>query len=605
MHTSRPRKQTPVSDPGISTAPAEPTIFDGLAGYFHDAPGETAVLLLNPWGYEELCSRKTYRILGESLAFAGFPCLRFDYPATGNASGEGAGIKDERAWRSAVRRALAELETLCRPRRVILAGQGIGGALAADLARETEVAGLVLMAPVAQGRAYLRELTAWTAMTKPTFLVDASDGPEGGLMAGGFVLSAATASELRSLNLMKDARLRAGRVLLVERPEHPADAKLAATLTEGGLPVDRIPFEGYTDYVLDPTLSRTPAATVERIVAWCSENFGSTARPSPGRAAPRAASAIHATDYHEVLLRFGPDRMFFGAFTKPAEATPRTALLFLNSGYDHSPGWGRMVTGFARALAGEGLASLRMDLAGIGESRLWPGQPEQVLYSDRQKDDVKAALDWLLSQDGIEKVLLVGRCSGAYLALVAAEADGRVSGAFLVNSRRLVWNPEEDVEAALREPLQTLSTYRRKMVDRQMLRKALSGELSLARAAGRLFRALHSAADKKLAPLMRGASRHHRLGMIVQRRFQTLRERGTPIQFLYSRDDSSLLELEAWFGADCGKLSRYGNVELAFVENADHNMTPLPARAELLDRLRTFAKRFQESDRPALAREEA
>ena len=250
-------------------SPAEPVTFDGLAGMFHQAPGSTAVLLLSPWGYEELCSRQTFRILGERLAAAGFPCLRYDYPATGNSLGDSADVADDQAWRKSVRRALKELRRLSEPSRVIVMGQGVGGALAGDLARDGDVDGLVLLAPALQGRSYLREVAAWTGMTKPTFLVDATDGPQGGLMAGGFVLSAATTSEIRTLDLSKDWKPRTQEILLVARANHFGDSKLADALDASGVRHDLIPFDNYADYVSDPTFAMVPTGAIEGVVAWC------------------------------------------------------------------------------------------------------------------------------------------------------------------------------------------------------------------------------------------------------------------------------------------------------------------------------------------------
>ncbi|WP_193177190.1 alpha/beta fold hydrolase [Oricola nitratireducens] len=580
------------SPDAVAVQPAAPVTFEGLAGYFHAAAGKTAVLLLSPWGYEELCSRKTFRILGETLAAAGFPCLRFDYPGTGHSFGDSAAIDDDHAWRNGIRRALAELRALCNPARIVVMGQGIGGAFAGDLARDNEIDGLVLLAPVAQGRAYLRELAAWTAMTKPTFLVDASDGPEGGLMAGGFVLSAATANEFRALNLVKDWKPRTDKILLVERPDHPSDAKLADGLSANGLTPDRIPFAGYLDYISDPTLSIVPAGTVDRIVSWTAANFGPPQGARPAAAVSDLPSALKGENYEQTLLRFGPERMFFGALTTPAGKREKTAVLFVNSGQDHSAGWGRMTVDFARALAGDGFASLRMDMAGIGESLHWPGQTGQVLYSDRQLEDVKAAIDWLAGEGGAQKIMLFGRCSGAYLAFVAAVADPRIAGAFILNPRRLVWDPDEDVDKAIREPIQTLDTYRRKMVDRKQFARVLSGELSPAVAASKVLRAATRVADRKLAPVLRGFSKHHRLASVVHQRLRTLRDRGVPLTMVFSEGDRGVLELKTWFGDDFGGLSPYRNTELFFIADADHNLTPPAARAELLGRLRTFAARL-------------
>ncbi|MCX7304374.1 MAG: alpha/beta fold hydrolase [Hyphomicrobiales bacterium] len=573
----------------IANPPAEPVTFDGLAGMFHRAPGSTAVLLLSPWGYEELCSRQTFRILGERLAAASFPCLRYDYPATGNSLGDSAGIDDDRAWRVSVGRALKELLRLSDARRVIVMGQGVGGALAGELARDVDVDGLVFLAPVMQGRSYLREVTAWTGMTKPTFLVDATDGPAGGLMAGGFVLSAASTSEIRSLDLAKDWKPRAQEILLAARADHFGDAKLTGALEANGVPHDVIPFDNYSDYVSDPTLNAVPTSLIEGVVAWCIAKFGSERRTNPPDA-PLPATLEDAA-FKQTMIRFGPDRILFGALTEPTGKRAKTALLFLNSGYDHSIGWGRMNVDFARELARDGYITLRLDAAGIGESRLWPGQAAQVLFSELQKDDVRLAIDWLTEQMGVEKHVLVGRCSGAYLAGIAAEADPRASGAVIINARRLVWDHSDDVDKAIRAPLQTVDTYRRKMLDKQTLTRILNGELSVPASALKLGRALLRILDRKLAPVLRGASRHYRLDRIVQNRFAKLRDRGAHVELIHSNQDHGGHEAMTWFGQDLGRLSEYPNVVSTFLDQADHNVTPLEARRALLERLRAIAIR--------------
>ncbi|WP_346915620.1 alpha/beta fold hydrolase [uncultured Roseibium sp.] len=576
----------------VETDPAQPVAFDGLAGFFHAAQGNTAVLLLSPWGYEELCARKTYRLLGEKLAAAGFPCLRFDYPGTGHSLGTGAGLEDDGAWRASVRRALAELEDLSHARRVIVMGQGIGATLAGDLAEERELAGLVLLAPVAQGRAWLREVAAWTAMTQPTFFVAPSDGPEGSLMAGGFVLSAPTVGEIKSLNLMKGPAPRTEKLLLVERPDHPGDAKLAEHLEGEGLACDRLVFEGYADYVSDPTLSIPPLGTVDAVVDWVAATFPMSADVSPAAPTVVPPAILKGPDFQETLMRFGPGNMFFAALASPSKTVTKTAVLFLNAGYDHSIGWARMTVDFSRALARDGIAAFRMDLAGMGESPYWPGQARQVLYATKQNDDVKAAVDWLIGEGGFENVIVYGRCSGAYLAFVTAALDPRISGVFAVNPRRLVWDPDEDVDSAIREPIQTLSTYRSKALDPRNLGRVLSGEISLRKAASKVLSAIRRAGGRKLAPVLRGLSKHHRLNRVVHDRLQTLSARSAPVMLVYSVGDRGLSELENWVGPDLGGLKSYPNVGFSRIEGADHNLTPVAAREEVLELLRQFIRKF-------------
>lgn len=581
---------------------ASPVFFDGLAGMYHAAPGKTAVLMLSPWAYEELCSRKAFRILAEKLAAQGYPCLRFDFPGTCHSALASDAVSDETAWRRAAEAALDQLIKLSSASRVILIGQGLGGLIAGDLARKRGAAAVVYLGAVSQGRMHLREIAAWTAMTQPTFLVRSSDGPEGGLMAGGFVLSAATANEIKGLNLLKGDVADVERSLVVERPDNPADVKLAEYLLEGGAVLDRLPFHGYVDYISNPTLSILPSETIAAVAAWVARYFpaGANGAGASGDGAARAAAnaalptVLEAAQYKETLCRFGPEEMFFGVLTEPVNSKAATAVLVLNAGYDHSCGWGRYTVDMARELAQVGVAVLRMDLAGMGETPLWPGQPEQVLYSTRQNDDVNCAVEWLRTRSGIQKLILMGRCSGAYQAFVSAALDSRVDGAFLVNSRKLVWDPEENVDQAIREPIQTLETYRSKMTDPKQFKRLLSGELTVSAAMRKVFRALLSAADRKLAPVLGNLSRHRRLGSVVYGRLKVLADRHTPVAFVYSQGDRGLIETTGWFGENAAGLSSYPNVSFTLIPDADHNLSPLPARAAVTAQLKTFLSKFED-----------
>src|SRR4051812_20169330 len=71
-------EETPVS------ALAVPVVHAGTIGLFQPARaaadlGNTAVLLVSPWGFEEICTRKLWRVMAEEFAARGIPSLRFDY----------------------------------------------------------------------------------------------------------------------------------------------------------------------------------------------------------------------------------------------------------------------------------------------------------------------------------------------------------------------------------------------------------------------------------------------------------------------------------------------------------------------------------------------
>jgi alpha-beta hydrolase superfamily lysophospholipase len=567
---------------------ARPVFFDGLAGMYHAAAGAAAVLLVSPWGFEELSSRTTYRLIGERLAALGYPCLRFDLPGTGHSAGASSEIDDDEAWRKATRAAFDHLQSLCNPREIVVIGQGPGALLAGNLAQERTVGGLVLLAPVSQGRAYLREVAAWTAMTKPEFKVSSTDGPEGGLMSAGFVLSAATANELKRLKLLDVPPPQARRTLLAKRPDHLGDAKLAEDLAASGTPMDTIPFADHADYVSSPIFGSFPAETVDKVVTWLTRHFPTS--PEAALVDAPAPALLETENYKERLVRFGPNDMFFGALTTPADRKAKTALVILNAGADHSVGWGRYSVDLAREMAGEGFAVLRMDLAGVGETPLWPGQQQPVMYALRANDDVACAIDWLAAEAGIERVVLIGRCSGGYPALLSAVSDRRVVGSFLINVRKLHWEPDEDIYKAIREPVEPLDTYRKNIGSSRQFKRILSGELPISTIVRRLSHTLAAVADRKLAALLGNRSKHYRIGRIVKERLQTLKERDVVVGLIFSHGDPGLIDLYSWAGPDAGKLAAYPNLKLVVIENADHNLSPIPIRTEVTGVLRDFLK---------------
>ena len=570
---------------------ATPVCFGGLAGMYHAAQGDTAVLLISPWGFEELCSRMTYRLLAERLAALGYPCLRFDLPGTGHSAFASAEIVEEDAWRRALVAAYDHLRCLSHLRKIIVLGQGLGGLLAAHLAQVRPVEGLVLLAPASQGRGHLREVAAWTAMTKAEFKVSSTDGPAGGLMSAGFVLSAATANEIRQLKPLGSLPVVVQRVLLAKRPENAGDIRLLEELSANGLSVDGIEFSDHADYVSSPIFGSVPEATLDSVLRWLREYFPvGTGVPMSDFAHPEAAR-LEGDGYAEEFARFGPSDMFFGAYTTPIQgAASKTAVLILNAGADHSVGWGRYSVDLARALGRQGVPTLRIEQAGIGETPLWPGQEQPVMYSLQANDDVACAIEWLAEKRGIERVVLVGRCSGAYPAFLCAVSDHRVAACVLINVRKLHWEPDEDILKAIREPVEPIDTYRQNLRSTRQFKRILSGELSVSTVVRKLSKTLVAVAARKVSPLLGNHSRHVRIIRIVQARLQALTAREVPVALIYSQGDPGLHDLCEWAGTGFAKLAAHPNVEVHVIEGADHNLSPMPVRAEVTERISQFLK---------------
>jgi pimeloyl-ACP methyl ester carboxylesterase len=102
-----------------------------------------------------------------------------------------------------------------------------------------------------------------------------------------------------------------------------------------------------------------------------------------------------------------------------------TAVIILTAGMVHHSGPFRLHVQIAKQLQRIGVASLRFDLSGIGES-LAVGASGSSL--DRASQEVGQAIDWVMENHDIDRVILFGLCSGADDAIHTAVHDPRVEG---------------------------------------------------------------------------------------------------------------------------------------------------------------------------------
>jgi alpha-beta hydrolase superfamily lysophospholipase len=131
--------------PGQAGAcPLTPVAFNSCFGWFHGPSDslqrDTAVLICQGVMREALLGYCSVRMLGEDLAAAGYPTLRFDYPAAGNSLDADLNLGGAHwtAWQQSIEAAIDWLRGLTGARRVALCGVRTGGTLAALVAARRE-----------------------------------------------------------------------------------------------------------------------------------------------------------------------------------------------------------------------------------------------------------------------------------------------------------------------------------------------------------------------------------------------------------------------------------------------------------------------------------
>jgi pimeloyl-ACP methyl ester carboxylesterase len=580
----------PESGRDVALSPfGTPVTFDSFGGFYYGGRAgrkrRKAVLLLAPIGFEEMCARTTWRTLAEMISASGHACLRFDYPDTADAIEPHTapdGISD---WVDGARRC-AKFLIECNPgAELVLVGQGFGASLAAQLGAELpHVAATVLMAPIVKGRSYLRELQAWTRVLTERIGIRPDPLDENGYSVAGFPLATSRATAIRAIDLTQTQRSPAGKMLLVERTHASGDSVLSQHFASLGADVTCIGYDGYELILTDPTQAEPPLGTLEKITSWIDGLAPGTFANERHAAAkqPEIARALTGPHYEELPFRFGPEQRLFGVLCRPLGRQPSAIAVLANSGRDYHIGWGRASVEQARALAQRGIASLRFDAIGIGDSPAAPGASREVIYSEEQIANVCHAIDYVEGL-GCGPITLVGRCSGAYASFNAAVRDPRVRGAIIVNAERFVWDPRESVEEALRYAHRSIGNFGATLLSKRGIKRLLSGELRFRAAATYVAQRLVRQAGLKLGYFLPGITPEGKLYKEVHRRFQELERRGVRVALVFSTGDLGLHEFRTYMGESGERLERYKKASVTMIPDADHNFTHSGARARLTE----------------------
>jgi hypothetical protein len=447
--------------------------------------------------------------------------------------------------------------------------------------------------------------------TAEIWQVDPHIDDGGWFEAHGLRLDPATHDMLSRLDMASLPQCPAPQALVLDEADSPTGMVVFRHLAGLGAAVTREAVEGLTGMRRDPYENTVPHAAFATAVAWHQralhgdappgaeaaphddESATSPPRIDPGFAArgrDRMELACLATGCgDETAIRFGPHHSLFGILSTPAHPRPDApSILIANTGANPRYGNSRGAVSIARFLAAHGIASLRMDGAGIGDAAIDTGE-HGVPYSAQGDSDLSAGIDEL-TQRFASPVLVLGLCSGAYHALRAANHDPRVAGLILVNLQKFVWREGESLSVVQRTTFRTTRFYLQNMVSATVWRRLREGEINAAgitRAlAGRAWRRMLAVADPLVATMQGGETPVGR----VRRQARQLKRRGVPILFVLAGNDPGLDEIAEYFGARGRQFSRLPNVMFRILEGADHTFSAHWARETLQGMIATFLR---------------
>lgn len=185
-------------------------------------------------------------------------------------------------------------------------------------------------------------------------------------------------------------------------------------------------------------------------------------------------------NYTDQALRFDcQGEPMYGVLSLPEQPAAR-AILVVVGGPQYRAGSHRQFTLLARSWAAQGIAVLRFDYRGMGDSGGAMRNFENV------GDDLRAAVDQLYaSVPGLAEVVVWGLCDAASAAMFYGCRDVRVTGMVLLN-------PWARTSGSIAKT--TLKHYyRARLVDPALWKKIFGGQFNVGKASASFWRQLRAA----------------------------------------------------------------------------------------------------------------
>ena len=586
---------------------AEPVYFGRadrpLFGWIHRTSGakqtSVGVVICNPFGYEAVCAHRSLRHFADMAAAAGLPAIRFDYDGVGDSAGSEFDPRRVDTWVASVGEAIAALGNRTGCRRFVLLGVRLGAALAAMAAvGRNDVAGIVAIAPVVSGRTFLREALALQGAHSGNADSRGEVVDDGLREVLGAPITPETWEAIGRIDMSGLAASPASEVLVLDRATLGKAAPWVQRLRDAGAHVEDHRVAGYEEMVLDSHEAQLPDEMLRITGEWLGRLVTREAR-APGAADAVSVAAVAApgtaleatfppaadreVPVVERAIWLDQDQRMFGILTECADPPPtpdRKCILLVNNGAVHHVGPSRLHVSLARRWASQGHAVLRIDLPGIGDSRPYDGEPENVVYSDRAVGAVGTAVNWLRGRHPGRSCHAMGICSGGYHALKAAVAGVPLDGMVVINPLTFFWKPGMSLDYQPFQLEKDASRYRKSLLSSESWKKLLRGRVQVMPFVQVVVRRTASVLRMRTRNI--GRELGFRLEDDLGRELADLARRGVQLSFVFADTDPGLGLLRQHAGWALGRLMRRGQVQVDVIEHANHSFTHRVARGELV-----------------------
>jgi pimeloyl-ACP methyl ester carboxylesterase len=269
----------------------------------------------------------------------------------------------------------------------------------------------------------------------------------------------------------------------------------------------------------------------------------------------------------------------FGILHLPEQRRTDVGIVFCSSGLQNRAGPHRMYVKAARHFSRLGIVSLRVDLPGVGDSDM---RELEQNFDSHDPASVAGATNFLVETQGVKRLILLGLCAGARVAIKAAARDPRAVGVVAwglpiisgpVNMKVSKGGGAYMGKARARSQLREWAP---KLVSPVAWYRYLTSEKTVGEGTRMVGRALSGLLPERLRPKSSNQSDFFRS-------IDAFIASGRPMLFMYG-DDDKIGRQE--FGERFPDIaaSRSATCDLMVVPNGDHTFTRPSATDEAIER---------------------
>ena len=559
-------------------------------------PTPLAVLMVGPWGAEDMSAHRAWRGLAQSISALGCSCLRFDLDGCGDAYDPGPEDDFWALWQASLGHAVETLKQQAGVQQVVVVGMRLGALLGTVLASvRGDIEALIVVAPVRSGKAYVRELRMLSGA-----MAQGLAQQQFPLFAAGFGLNQRTLESLSACELPTGVKAKS--VAVIDREDLAMVRGWADSLSAQGVQTSYCALPGFPQMVLTAHKAQAAKLMFGRVLqAIAAARERCLPVDLPFFSAPAHGGAVRVGDHAEltfvgqtpsasviesVIAPFG-DMGITGILVEPGPHLQRSgkALLILNSSAERRIGPNRMWVGFSRARAASGDVVIRVDLPGLGDSLHDYVDEANLVYPVKTIEKVQTLCQHLAAQHPGLRWGVMGLCSGGYHSFRLSVVDARFERVFALNTFGLLPADVADFEAREQASLQHVvaqNTARAVLKPDRWL-KLLRGQvdvcLILASLLGRVLKRV------RMQGLQAGIKLHLFKSTPLMQALQQVTDRGCRVHFIFATTDPGSTMLKEGTAQEVLALLAKGSVTEDLVPNADHVFAGLEGRAGMLAHL--------------------